>query len=135
MPLAGTFGLNSCMMELSPGMAFRCMEPPRHVYVPLFDTNPDSDEMLLVNFTTLRESSIDDRCILVPLDYQELTHETTVAYSRAIVGKKSAFIRAVEAGHFIQLDDLPLATWRKIVEGAHKSEELPRTKKRLLPSV
>lgn len=116
-------------------MAFRCMEPPRHIYIPLFDANLDSDEMLLVNFTTLRDSSIDDTCILMPPDYQELTHETTVAYSRTMVGKKSAFMRAVESGHFIQLDNLPLATWRKIVEGGHSSEELPRTKKRLLPSL
>ena len=73
------------------------MEPPRHIYIPIFDANLESDEMLLVNCTTLRESSIDDTCILMPPDYQELTHETTVAFSRAIVGKKSAFMRAVEA--------------------------------------
>ncbi len=134
MPLAGTLDLNSGVMELT-GMVFRCMEPPRHIYIPLFDANLDSDEMLLVNCITLRESSIDDTCILMPLDYHELTHETTVAYSRAMVEKKSAFMRAMETGHFIQLDNLPLATWCKIVEGGHNSEELPRAKKRLLPSL
>jgi len=120
-------------MQLTSGMAFRCMEPPRHIYVPLFDPKVDSDEMLLVNFTTLRESCVDDVCILQPVDYRELTHATTVAYSRSLVGKKSAFIRAFQAGHFIQLENLPDTTWQRIVEGGHRSEELPRAKKRLLP--
>ena len=120
-------------MELTTGMAFRCMEPPRHIYVPLFDLNADSDEMLQVNFTTLRESCVDDVCILEPVDYRELTHATTVAYSRAMLGRKSAFTRAIQAGHFIQLENLPEATWQRIVEGGHHSEELPRAKKRLLP--
>jgi hypothetical protein len=42
-------------MDLTLGMAFRCMAEPRHIYIPLFDPNLDADEMLLVNFTTLRE--------------------------------------------------------------------------------
>jgi len=98
------------------------MEPPRHIYVPLFDPDVDSDEMLLVNFTTLRESCVDDVCILDHVDYQELTHSTTVAFSRSMLGKKSAFIRAVDAEHFIQLENLPDATWQLIVEGGHRSE-------------
>lgn len=116
-------------------MAFRCMEPPRHIYVPPYDPDVNSDEMLLVNFTTLRESCVDDVCILNPVDYQELTHATTVAYSRSMLGKKSTFIRAVDAGHFIQLENLPDATWQLIVAGGHRSEELPLAKKRLLPLI
>ncbi|MEN9974788.1 MAG: hypothetical protein RLZZ282_794 [Verrucomicrobiota bacterium] len=69
-------------MELTPRMAFRCMEHPRHIHVPLFDPSLDSDEMLLVNFTTLREGCVDDACTLTPDDYDELTHATTVVYSR-----------------------------------------------------
>ena len=38
-------------MKLAPRMAFRCMEPPRHIHVPIFDPQRDNDEMLLVNFT------------------------------------------------------------------------------------
>ncbi len=121
-------------MELILGMAYRCMEPPRHIYIPLFDTSLESDEMLLVNFTTMRDSSIDDSCILMPSDYEELTHETTVAYLIAMIGKKSAFLRALHSGKFIQLSDLPVPTLNKIIQGGHHSEELANTKKRLLPS-
>jgi len=120
-------------MTLTPRMAFRCMEPPRHIHGPIFDPQRDSDEMLLVNFTTLRDTCIDDACILHPADYTELTHATTVAYSRAVTGKKSAFTRAVTAGLFIQLSDLPAGTWDRIVEGARRSPELSRLRKKLLP--
>jgi len=120
-------------MKLLPRMAFRCMEPPRHIHVPIFDPQRHSDELLLVNFTTLRDTCIDDACVLHHADYPELTHATTVAYSRAITGKKSAFIRAVTAGHFIQLEDLPAATWDRIIEGARRSPELSDLRKKILP--
>ena len=55
-------------MKLTPRMAFRCMEPPRHIHVPNFDPQREDDEMLLVNFTTLRDTCIDDACILHPAD-------------------------------------------------------------------
>lgn len=90
--------------------------------------------MLLVNFTTLRENCVDDVCILEPNDYPELSHATTVAYSRAMLGGKSAFVRAVKAGHFIRLDVLPGATLQRIVAGAYQSDELSAVKKRVLPS-
>lgn len=122
-------------MELTAGMAFRCMAHPRHIHVPLFDPSLDSDEMLLVNFTTLRESCIDDACTLSPADYDELTHATTVAYSRSVIGKKSLFVAAIKAGHFIQLSDLSSPTWSKIIAGGHRSEELSGMKKRLLPKL
>lgn len=122
-------------MELTLGMAFRCMMPPRHIFVPVFDEQSDSDEILLVNFTTLRQSCVDDTCILNSADYCELTHETTVAYSKSMIGKKSAFLAAVAKGGFIQLEDLPAETWQKIISGAHRSDQLSAVKKRLLPPV
>ena len=109
--------------------------PPRHIFVPVFHEQSDSDEMLLVNFTTLRQSSVDDTCILNPADYSELTHETTVAYSKSMIGKKSAFLTAVAMGNFIQLEDLPATTWQKIIRGAHRSDEISAVKKRLLPPI
>lgn len=120
-------------MDLILGMAFRCMAEPRHIYIPLFDPSRDSDEMLLVNFTTLREKCVDDACVLDEGDYVELKHRTTVAYSRANVYKKSLFCAAVEGSHFVRLDDLPEAVLRKIILGAFASHELPERKKAILP--
>jgi hypothetical protein len=120
-------------MELQPRMAFRCTEFPRHIHVPLFDPARDSDELLLVNFTTLRESCVDTACILGPQDYPELTHASTVAFSRAMQGKKSAFRRAVTSGLFIRLRDLPEAAWQSILAAAWTTPELPKIKKSLLP--
>jgi hypothetical protein len=120
-------------MKLAPRMAFRCLEPPRHIHVALFDPTAGEDAMLLVNFTTLRDTCVDEACILTPDDYAALTHATTVAYSRAMTGRRSAFERAVAYGLFIQLEDLPEAAWRLIVQGAHRSPELSAAQKRLLP--
>lgn len=121
-------------MELILGIVFRCMEPPRHLYVPLFDALRTDDGMVLVNFTTLRTSCVDDVCILGTADYRELSHATTVAYSRAILGAKSAFMMAVAAGHFIRLSDLPVTTLQRIIAGGHQSDEMSAVKKRMLPS-
>jgi hypothetical protein len=120
-------------MILTPRMAFRCMEEPRHIYIPPFDPASDSDEMLIVNFTTLRESSVDEACILDGGDYSELTHRATVAFSRSLIGRKSRFCAAVAQNHFIRLDDLPEQTWEKILTGARVSPELSERKKNLLP--
>ena len=121
-------------MTLQPCMAFRCLEPPRHICLALFDPERSGeDDFLLVRLTTLRESQVDDACILHPPDYPELTHATTVAYSRALLGKKTAFVRAITSGHFIRLPDLPATTWQKIIAAAHQSRELSPRQKRLLP--
>ena len=123
-------------MNLLPRMAFRCMEPPRHICIPLFDpARNHEDDFPLVRLTTLRESAVDDACTLHPADYAELTHATTVAYSRALSGKKSLFQNATIAGHFIQLSDVPEATWKSIIQAAHASPELSAKQKRLLPIV
>ena len=120
-------------MDLTLGMAFRCMAEPRHIYVPLFDPSRDADEMLFVNFTTLRDKWVDDACILEKTDYVELKHRTTVAYSRANIYKKTLFFAAVENNHFVRLDDLHDETLRKIILGAFASNELPERKKGILP--
>lgn len=120
-------------MKLEKLMAFRCMDAPRHIYVALFDENRAGDDMVLVNFTTLRDTCIDSACILTPADYGELTHETTVAYSRAMLGKKSLMEHAITAGHFVRLADIPLATWLRIVASAHNSNELSSKYKIILP--
>ncbi len=120
------------MTALTPGMAFRCMDPPRHIFIPLFDPQKPGDDMLLLNLTTLRDSCVDDACVLCPADYEELTHATTVAYSLAMSGKKSLLVRAVALGHFVQLSSLPPPTLAKIIAGAHASPELPTKLKKML---
>ncbi|MFM8830030.1 MAG: hypothetical protein ACKOHM_03345 [Spartobacteria bacterium] len=51
----------------------------------MFDPNRDADEMLLVNFTTLREKCVDDACILDDSDYVELKYETTLVLRVTII--------------------------------------------------
>ncbi len=78
---------------------------------------------------------MDDARILHPADYPELTHATTVAYSRAMAGKKALFLQAIAAGNFIRLSDLPTTTWEKIILAAHQTPQLAARHKRLLPAL
>ena len=41
----------------------------------------------MVSMTTLRDSCVDDACVLGPEDFVLLTHATTIAYSRAQAGR------------------------------------------------
>ena len=120
-------------MPLQPRMAFRCMAEPRHIHVPLFDPGAGTDDLLLVNFTTLRDTCVDDACILGPADYAELKHDSTIAYSLSKTGKQSLFCRAVAAGLFIRLEDLPEPAWQRILNGARNSPQLSSRQKKLLP--
>ncbi|MCX7045994.1 MAG: hypothetical protein NTX50_10990 [Candidatus Sumerlaeota bacterium] len=119
------------MIEL--GTTLRCNQPPRHIWIVLSDPEATAGQILFVNLTTLRDSSIDDTCILGPEDYIYLSHRTTVAYSRAVSGSSEALERAIQKGDFCFLDKLPKAALRKAIEGAHKSRELSEAKKKLLP--
>ena len=69
------------------GTTLRCELPPRHIWVVLSDPAANAGRILMVNMTTLRDSCVDDACVLGPQDYLPLTHATTMAYSRAQAGR------------------------------------------------
>ncbi|MBM3854485.1 MAG: hypothetical protein FJ399_15265 [Verrucomicrobia bacterium] len=83
--------------------------------------------------TTLRESCVDEACLLKPEDFLLLTHATTIAYSRAQSGPVAAIEGLIRAGQFIAVETVPPATLAKIIAGARKSPQLAPAHKRLLP--
>lgn len=104
------------------------------MWVALFDEDRNDDGLLLVNFTTLRDDSVDETCILEPADYPPfIKHKTTIAYSMAKVGKRSQMVAAVRNRLFLELNSLPPVTLGKIIAGARASDELSKAKKALLP--
>ena len=72
------------------GTTLRCDLPPRHIWVVLSDPAANGGRILMVNMTTLRDSCVDDDCVLGPADFVLLTHATAVAYSRAQAGPAAA---------------------------------------------
>jgi hypothetical protein len=85
------------------------------------------------HLTTFGEWCVDNACILTHADYADLDRQSTVAYSRAKIGRREQLESAVEKGGFIELDPLPTETLEKMITGAHSSRELSPDKKRLVP--
>jgi hypothetical protein len=115
------------------GDTFRCDYPPRHIWVVINNPQSSGGKVLMVNMTTLRDSCIDDACILGEEDYNQLSHATTIAYSRAMDGPISKLEELVKKGEFITIERIPPATLEKIIAGAKASIQLAPAKKRLLP--
>lgn len=115
------------------GTTLRCELPPRHIWVIVSDPATNGGKVLMVNMTTLRDSCVDDACVLGPEDFTLLTHATTLAYSRAQAGPVAALEGLIRSGQFIEVAAVPAATLAKIVFGARKSDQLAPALKRLLP--
>ena len=116
------------------GTTLRCDLPPRHIWVVISDPATTEGTVLMVNMTTLRDSCIDDACLLGPHDYILLSHTTTIAYSRAQAGPVAAIEKLVREGQFSVVTPVPGATLAKIIAGARQSLQLSPAHKRLLPS-
>jgi len=112
---------------------FRCDLPPRHIWVVVNDPQACDGRMLMVNMTTLRDSCVDEVCILGPQDYELLTHATTIAYSRAMNGPTVALENLVKNGQFLKVQSVPTSTLDKIIAGARTTTQLSPAQKRLLP--
>ncbi len=115
------------------GTTLRCELPPRHIWVVLSDPAATGGDILMVNMTTLRESCVDDECVLGPEDYVLLTHATTIAYSRSKSGPSAALEDLVRNGQFIAVENVPARTLTKIIAGARRSPQLSPADQRLLP--
>jgi hypothetical protein len=115
------------------GSALRCDYPPRHIWVVLSDPDRHDGHFLFVNLTTFGGSCVDNACILTHADYAILDRPSTVAYSRAKVGRREQLEPAIAKGSFIELDPVPQDTIDKMIAGAHSSRELSAEKKRLVP--
>jgi hypothetical protein len=115
------------------GTTLRCELPPRHIWVVLSDPAATGGVILMVNMTTLRESCVDDACVLGPEDYVLLTRATTIAYSRAQAGPAAALEGLVRNGQFISVENVPARTLAKIIAGARRSPQLSPAHQRLLP--
>lgn len=115
------------------GTTLRCDLPPRHLWVVVSDPAANAGKVLMVNMTTLRESCVDDACVLGPEDFALLTQATTIAYSRAQAGPATAIEGLIREGQFFEVQKVPAATLAKIVAGARQSRQLSPAHKKLLP--
>jgi len=87
----------------------------------------------MVNLTTLRETCVDDVCILNTGDHVSITHATTVAYSRALPAPANLLIEQIDSRMFSVLESLSEAVLARIIDGAKKSPEISQRYKDMLP--
>ena len=116
------------------GSTYRCNLAPRHIWVIISDPNNNEGRFVFVNLTTLTENCVDDVCILQNEDYHPfLMQPTTVAYSRYKIGDVVSMEKLLNLGAFHSMPAIPPETLQKIINGAHKTLELPKAAKSLLP--
>jgi hypothetical protein len=90
----------------------------------------------LVRVTTDDGSWPDHDCILTPADWNELEHDSTVAYSTCKFGPAvKALEAAIERGLFQEISSPSVAVLRKVILAAHTSAGMPPTAKKLLGQI
>ena len=118
------------MVGLGPVLKSR--SAPYHRWLVLSDPKRTGGDVLLVSLTSFDDECEDDECVLIPEDYDELDHDTAVAFSFKRIGPARALNAAVKAGDFRVLDAMPEETLERILEAAGNSEYLGDTHKALL---
>lgn len=115
------------------GSTYRSNLPPRHIWVIISDPSLHDGKFVFVNLTTLTQACIDDACILEPADYPPfLTQRTTVAYSRFQFGTLEGMKYLLASRQLFEMRKIPPQTLQKIIDGAHRSLELPKAAKAML---
>src|SRR5437588_12723460 len=100
------------------GTALRSNEPPFHRCLVLSDPPANGGQVVLVRVTTNDGSWPDRDCILTPTDWDELEHDSTVAYSTCKFGPAVESLEsAIRRGLFRKISSRPLlfcarSSWR-----------------------
>lgn len=114
------------------GTVLKSRSAPYHRWLVLSDPKRTGGDVLLVSLTSFDDECEDDECVLTPDDYDELDHDTSVAFSFKRIGPAKALNAAVKANEFRLLDEMPEKTLKRILEVAADSEYLGDTHKALL---
>jgi hypothetical protein len=102
---------------------------PAHLWICLSDQAGPGSDVLTVNLSTLRETYVDDECILNPGEYLRVTRQSAVMFSRACLRNEGTLMTAIRNRQIEQLEDLPDSTLEKILAAARSSRQLsPRMK-------
>ncbi len=95
-----------------------------HPWVVLSTPKPNNPRVLVVNWTTLRESCIDDACFLDEGDHPLIGHRSTMAYSRAKIWDATKIAFAMDQGALVPVAPVSASLLARIIAGAQRSREL-----------
>jgi hypothetical protein len=118
------------------GTALKSQEPPFHRCLVISDPQNNGGQVVLVRVTTDDGTWPDRDCILTPAEWNELEHESTVAYSTCKFGPAAeALEAAIQRGLFQEISSPSVAVLRKVILAAHASAGMPPGAKKLLGQI
>jgi hypothetical protein len=118
------------------GTALKTTEPPFHRSLVISDPESNGGQVVLVRLTTDDGTWSDRDCVLTPAEWNELEHDSTVAYTTSKYGPAvQALAAAVRAGKFNLIPSPPQAVLRKVIAAAHTAAGMPPAAKKLLAQI
>ena len=118
------------------GTALKSQEPPFHRCLILSDPLSNGGQIVLVRITTNDGTWPDQDCILTSRDWDQLEHESTVAFSTTKYGPAMASLEAaIQRGLFQEIPSPPTDVLRRIIDMARVSPAVPPAAKRLLGQI
>jgi len=118
------------------GAAFKINEPPFHRCLVISDPSSNGNHVVLVRVTTDDGTWPDRDCILTPAEWNELEHDSTVAYTTCKYGPVLARLEAaIQQGKFNLVSSPSQAVLRKVIAAAHMAAGMPPAAKKLLPNI
>jgi hypothetical protein len=110
--------------NIIPGLTFVPQADRAHPWVVLSTPMPHDPRVLVVNWTTLRESCVDDTCFLDVGDHPLIDHRSTMAYSRAKLWDSTKIAFAIDQGAISAVASVSATLLARIIAGAKRSREL-----------
>jgi hypothetical protein len=118
------------------GTALKSTEHPYHRCLVISDPIHTDGVVVLVRITTDDGTWPDRDCILSPLDWDQLEHTSTVAYSTCKFGKAGAALEnAIARRLFTEIPSPSTAVLKRIISAAQTAQGMPPGARRYLPPV
>lgn len=122
--------------RLQLGTALKCRQEPYHRCLIVSDPQGNGGQVVLVRITTDNGKWPDRDCTLTRVDWSELEHDSTVAYSTALCGRVEAeLLQAIRAGEFEIISSPPPEVLRKVIVAGRKAAGMPPQARRFLAEV
>jgi hypothetical protein len=118
------------------GTALKSQEPPFHRCLVLSDPQTNGGLVVRVRVTTDDGTWPDRDCVLTPAEWNELEHDSTVAYSTCKFGPAvNALETAIQRGLFLQISSPAVAVLRKVIAAGRTAAGIPPGAKKLLAQI
>ena len=103
-----------------------------HLWVVVSDPAKDSQRVLIVNMTTVRNRFHDPACVLNAGDHREVKHQTYMNYRDSRIVRNSALEAQLSTGQIAVNEKVSECVLDRIRRGAASSDYIPMAHRELL---